>query len=520
MIAAPKSSDTMEILSLPVIDKLSVNPAASPATQEIAVDHGGFQDELAGLMRFIRFDHFEQLKEFPRYPQCREICTDLEQIDRQNSFIVFVSHMWLAGWHGAKDWRGKPHPDNKANEKFELCRKGVAALFKNLAPRMSECYVWLDFGCIDQDSDACAELRVLDKIVGYCDVILTPIVTKEHARTCSDESHANRLMSSNIENKKGAPMDAWSSYLSRAWCRMEMFLASQVPLVETATLSLLLEENQRAEADQRRLNVSKHLGVAMMAGRRPHFYYSTQELRYRKDPVVLAPLLNSYLDEFTPAKGELTKETDRPRVIEFMQNVTPKYQNANVASYVGGKDLATGKREGKGKEVFSTGDVFDGLYANDKHVTGVMTYSTFNVYTGDFNELGERHGLGKMEYFFGNTCYGRYENNAMKFGIMEYVNGEYYVGEFSGGSRHGIGMYVRRIHRNGAGAAIGFWHMDSFIGVKKNEDGGDDDINARQNEDVQSASNFEDQIKSMHDDLARLLEKRPESDVLRQRWHI
>ena len=531
MTAVPTSSDSKNILSLPAIDKLSVDPAASQATnilqatQEVAVVNGDSQDDLTGLMRFIRFDHFEQLQEFPRYPQCNEICTDLEQIDRQNCFIVFISHMWLAGWHGAKDWRGKPHPDNKENKKFGLCREGVAKLFRNLAPLMKECYVWLDFGCIDQDSDACAELRVLDKIVGYCDVILTPIVDDKYSlSTTSPQREAEKLMSSNIENVDGAPIGAWNSYLSRAWCRMEMFLASQVPLAEAASRTLMLEEHQRTQADQRRLKVSKQLGVAMMAGRRPHFYFSTREL-YFKDPIVLVPLLNSYLDEFTPAKGELTKETDRPRVIEFMQKVTPKYQKSTVVSYVGGKDLTTGKREGKGKEVFANGDVFEGLYANDKHTTGVMTYCTFNVFTGDFNELGERHGLGKMEYFFGNTCYGQYENNALKFGVMEYANGAYYVGDFSGGVRHGIGIYVpvgeevnvsRGIAKNVTSsygnvgsndscitAAIGVWRDDSFV----------------VEEAVQSAVTFDEHIKTVCSLLTQLLEKRPETDVLRQTWH-
>ena len=528
---SPTASNSKEIVSLPAIDKLSVNPAASTsilqATSEVTVDnHGDPQDGLAGLMRFIRFDHFKQLTEFPRYPQCKEICTDLEQIDRQNSLIIFVSHMWLAGWHGATDWRGKPHPDNQENDKFRLCIEGVAKLFKNLAPSMKECYVWLDFGCIDQDSHACAELRVLDKIVGYCDVILTPIVDGKipklmvvinNSKASPNASPKARspqrtaeelLMSSNIQNENGAPMNGWRSYLSRAWCRMEMFLASQVPLAEAASQTLVLDENQNAVANQRRLKVSKHLGVAMLAGRRPHFYYSTREYIGHKDPIVLAPLLNSYLDEFTPAKGELTQEKDRSSVIAFMDQVTPKYQKATVANYVGGKDLTTGKREGKGREVFANGDVFDGLYVNDKHTTGVMTYCTFNVYTGGFNESGERHGLGKMEYFFGNTCYGLYEHNVLKFGIMDYVGGTYYVGEFVSGLRHGLGMYaslgyVRTNYEELINNPIGVWREDSFVSSKKVEDGDDDDV----------------YFKTMISTLAQRLENRPENDVLRQTWH-
>jgi hypothetical protein len=44
---------------------------------------------------------------------------------------------------------------------------------------MANCYIWLDYGCINQDGDPAGELKQLDDIVKMCDCILTPIVDKD-----------------------------------------------------------------------------------------------------------------------------------------------------------------------------------------------------------------------------------------------------------------------------------------------------------------------------------------------------
>ena len=36
-------------------------------------------------------------------------------------------------------------------------------------------YLWLDYGCINQDATAFLEISMLDQIIQACDVMLTPI---------------------------------------------------------------------------------------------------------------------------------------------------------------------------------------------------------------------------------------------------------------------------------------------------------------------------------------------------------
>lgn len=39
------------------------------------------------------------------------------------------------------------------NDKYKLCIKAIELTWKTLAPDFEKCYVWLDFGCINQDGD-------------------------------------------------------------------------------------------------------------------------------------------------------------------------------------------------------------------------------------------------------------------------------------------------------------------------------------------------------------------------------
>jgi hypothetical protein len=44
---------------------------------------------------------------------------------------------------------------------------------------MEECFIWCDYGCIDQSKDPAGELKQLDKIMELCDCIFTPIYDKD-----------------------------------------------------------------------------------------------------------------------------------------------------------------------------------------------------------------------------------------------------------------------------------------------------------------------------------------------------
>ena len=70
---------------------------------------------------------------------------------------------------------GRPHPDNADHEKYTLCVDGITQLKANCASILPFCYVWLDFGCINQNGNPAGELKQLDKIVQSSDCIFTPI---------------------------------------------------------------------------------------------------------------------------------------------------------------------------------------------------------------------------------------------------------------------------------------------------------------------------------------------------------
>jgi hypothetical protein len=127
---------------------------------------------------FISLKELTKYKDFPRNPECASICTDLVDIDRHRSLMVFVSHSWIAGSRTSELWRGQPHPDYPDDSKFKLTLSGLNEVWRSMAPNMDDCYVWIDFACVNQDTDPCDELRHLDKIIGCCDIIYTPLVNR------------------------------------------------------------------------------------------------------------------------------------------------------------------------------------------------------------------------------------------------------------------------------------------------------------------------------------------------------
>lgn len=53
-------------------------------------------------IRLINFEDFKALSSFPRFPEQEALCVSLDAIDRDNSYIIFISHCWLRGWPGAE----------------------------------------------------------------------------------------------------------------------------------------------------------------------------------------------------------------------------------------------------------------------------------------------------------------------------------------------------------------------------------------------------------------------------------
>ncbi len=158
---------------VPTVETVDETPLPSTETAAFttAADH-----QCESPIRFISFLKLLERTSFPRFPDHEDITETLESIDQSKTFFIFLSHCWIAGHENAEHWRGYPHVDNKHDEKYRLVLEGVQMAWDTLAPGMSQCYLWIDYSCIDQDGDPAGELKQLMKIVQTSDCILTPIV--------------------------------------------------------------------------------------------------------------------------------------------------------------------------------------------------------------------------------------------------------------------------------------------------------------------------------------------------------
>jgi len=390
----------------------------------------------------------KQCGSFPRNPECRDITIDYEDIDHLNSLIVLISHCWLRGWPGAEGYDGSPHPDNVSHDKYRLCLNGIERIHKYMAPQMEKCYVWLDFGCINQSRNPALELKQLDKIVALSDCMFTPIVdnTIWDYKSTSAGPFADYQAAAWKAEKFG--------YLNRGWCRTEMLYASNIPLSEIA---------------QRKCSkFANGLRVSYQNNRRPHYLFGTREDRLIINPTQLPPLQNSFFTEYHPSKGTVTVESDVQKIEQLVNELLPHMTFAKEA-YVGdyemfpmtesdslkqmetsdsveGTSAATGTRKmrhGRGTMEFENGEVYSGEWQHDKqHGEGMHTYADGGVYTGHWVS-GEKCGEGRFDFADGSYYSGGWERNVRSgVGTIAYADGGRYDGEWLNNKKHGRGKYV------------------------------------------------------------------------------
>jgi hypothetical protein len=232
---------------------------------------------------------------------------------------------------------------------------------------------------------------------------------------------------------------------------MEMMYAANIPLRPN---------------DDRVSIFAAGLRSAMLAGRRPHLLYGSSESAEKKPCIVLEPLQNSYFDEFKPVNGTITKESDRIKIGQLMEELEIKKV---VEEYVGGRDAGglkvgfgvyieengnrfdgewkANKRAGRGRQIFANGDMYDGDWVEDKmHGFGRFDFADGRIYTGEFFE-GVWHGAGcfvinRKEEYSGSFVDGELTGK----GERKFSDGTVYAGEFVKGHPHGTG---RKTWENG-----------------------------------------------------------------------
>jgi len=400
--------------------------------------------DLLSKIRLIPFEKFEELGTFPRFPENEDIVVPITSLTPEvynDSLVIFISHCWLRGWPGAQGWDGRPHPDNAEGSKYQLCIEGIKSIKAQLAPGMSNCFVWLDYGCIDQNGDPAGELRMLDKIVQLSDCIFTPIYDSNCQWDYNGKIN-NMYEDYKSPGWRGTP----ASYLNRGWCRVEMFYAANIPL--------FLADNPEAFAE--RVKKFDH-GIAyhQKEGRRPHILFGTHEKKIRLEPFILPPLQNSWFEEYHPEKGHLTKDADRQVIHKLVEDIKP-YMKFVVEGYTGDHN-SQGQREGHGKYLYDNGESYEGDWKADlKHGKGKYIYADGDYYVGDWVN-GKRHGQGKIVSLSNETYEGEFTDGIKHgYGVYLYTDGEKYEGYYAHGKKHGEGKYyfadgeiIRGIYEDG-----------------------------------------------------------------------
>lgn len=422
-------------------------------------------------IRLIPWKDFIEFGSFPRYPDQAHLTVNLESVDAATSLITFISHCWLRGHRDAEGWDGKPHPDNVQNEKYNLCVKGIEALRSSLAPDLLNCYVWLDFGCINQDGNPAGELKQLDKIIECSDLIFTPLAGND------DWDHDSVLLDWFSGYKAKAWMADKYGYLNRGWCRVEMFYASNIPLSESASSKLP--------------NYKYALHYHASNDRRPHFLYGTNEYTRGRPQICLPPLQNSYFDEYHPEKGHLSVEDDRAKISQLVAQLLP-YMKRVTVGYEGDMDL-----NGCGHGIYTcdNGNVYEGEYRCGKiNGYGTYRYADGNKYEGEWTDA-KKNGHGIFRMANGDEYNGGFKDD-MKNGIGNVicVSGDRYEGEWKEDKRHGEGTFTdatgnvykgkwKDDKRHGHGSFT-FSNRDKYRGEWKDDNKHGDGILVRANGDV------------------------------------
>lgn len=340
----------------------------------------------APSVQFIKLETLAHHGSFPRCPDHKELLTDIRFTDRSSSLFVFVSHSWMRGYPGTKGWTGSPHPDNNNGDKFALCIDGIRKIKKYFAPDMDSCYVWFDYCCMDQDSkDLSSELENYDVIVEYCDCIFSPIVDEEYC-----EVPENIFQNFSAKRWKGGP----DAYLSRAWCRVEMMYAANIPVL----------------ADNRHGKFKEGLAYHNRNNRRPHFLYPSRLALEDSAPSFLQPLQHSFFSEYHPMKGSITNESDWEKIVYLVAELQPYIDEKLSRVGYKGDTNECGQKHGEGVMVYENGDVYEGEWKNDlHHGFGIFTYANGAVYFGHW-ENGVHHGQGRFTSAEGTGVEGYFEN--------------------------------------------------------------------------------------------------------------
>lgn len=159
----------------------------------------------------------------------------------------------------------------------------------------------------------------------------------------------------------------------------------------------------------------------------------------------------------------------------FIYQSIKKYESPKLAGYYEGEFSVDNFFEGKGREVYYQGQVYEGEFKKgEREGKGKYYYPNGNRYEGEFKE-GVGGGKGVLFFFNGSRLEGEFKNGEVWGKANFYsMNGSHYIGEFKNFKKHcdhGIEILkngekfegkFRNDKRNGKGV------LTSADGIQKN----------------------------------------------------
>jgi hypothetical protein len=335
-----------------------------------------------------------------------------------------VSHRWITDKSGI--WQ----PDDGNNNNYKLIIEQIEKLWKNLAPWMKNCYLWINYSCVTEQS-----LNQLSAAMSYCDCIFTPLYDEDFKPVKSISSSFPLSTSPKLDPPRVSPCYssaysslAWkgsdSSYLQQAVCRLEMFLGANIPLLN----------GNAKERMKKLIGKTTTLVYHRKMEKRPHFLYGTKECKELGTPFCLLPLTRFNFDFqlYDPQLGVVCTIEQEQLISSFISDC-PAFSPKPKPGYSGD--------DNHGTYVFEDGTIYEGKWLNDSF-SGYFTcyYPNGDYYEGVWkDEL--RHGKGTYVFNSGEFFVGVWYNGNKIQGRYFNSNGDSRIGLWFNGKKFSDGIY-------------------------------------------------------------------------------
>ena len=375
------------------------------------------------LLDFQVFRTFDSFPSFNHLVRANEL-RSAELVNRDESFVVYISHAWSRFSETSPNWEGYPQPDTVDNENFKLCVKGIERAFSAYAEGMKQCYIWIEYSCVPEQSGY--EYRRLDNLMELSDCIFTPIFDpdiihryKNHMDTKAYKLIENYFDEYPASNWKNGP----TAYLNIGWCRLEMYCAATIPLPAVNDSDAQQSTKSRSgngkttKTAVRNNNFSGDFQIHAGNGRRPHLLFGNYEELARRPPYILPSFHNkhnyyqTYFDRYVPCEGTVLSDAERNFIELWTSKVAPYIHSIESAATEALKDGYEGERneageyDGEGSfRYLESGDYYEGQVFLRQTNQSILPYKW------------SRHFIWTTRFHFFKSLSGREDGSmAMEF---------------------------------------------------------------------------------------------------------